>query len=178
MLPAHLGDCMSKMVFVNAFEYTYLGTRILASYLKQFGHETHNILLGCDSGRYVSTLQEKHHGYLALWRGKLTSNIANIFPLTDKDYEELEKIAREEQPDIIGFSARSTNNHLIPHLVPVFRRAAPKALLVAGGYGPTLEPELYLDGGFDVIVRGDGEEALLELVNCHKKKGFFRVFRG
>lgn len=170
MLPAHFGDSMSKMIFVNAFEYTYLGTRILASYLKQSGHETHNILLGCDSGRYVSTLQEKHHGYLALWRGKLTSNIANIFPLTVEDYAELERILLEEQPDIIGFSARSTNNHLIPHLVPVFRRAAPQALLVAGGYGPTLEPELYLDGGFDVVIRGDGEEALLELVNCHEKK--------
>lgn len=71
-----------------------------------------------------------------------------------------------EAPDAIGFSARSTNNWLIPVLIPIFREVAPHALLIAGGFGPTLEPELYLDGGFDCVIRCDGEEALARLLSC------------
>ncbi len=166
---------MGKIIFVNAYEYSYIGTRVLASYLRRFGHKTHNILLGADSGCYVQTIDDDHHGYLAIWKGKLASNIANVYPISDKDINNLKKVIKDECPDIIGFSARSTNNHLVPCLVPIFREAAPSALLVAGGYGPSLEPELYLDGGFDVVLRGDGEESLLELIQYYDEKDYTRA---
>lgn len=159
---------MTKVVFINAFEYNYLGTRQLASYLRKFGHETHNILLGHVSDGYspVGELKDEHHGYMILIDGRLISHAGNMWPLSESDFTILEEVLIEEEPDIIGFSARSTNNYLIPKLVPVFRKAAPHALLAAGGYGPTLEPDLYLDGGFDVVIRGDGEEAVLELADA------------
>lgn len=159
---------MTKVCFVNAFEYNYLGTRQLASYLRKFGHETHNILLGHISDGYspVQELKDEHHGYMILIDGSLISHAGNRWPLSESDFTLLGEVLAEEQPDIIGFSARSTNNYLIPELVPVFRKAAPHALLAAGGYGPTLEPDLYLDGGFDVVIRGDGEEAVLELADA------------
>lgn len=36
---------MAKIVFINAYETSYLGTRILASYMLKLGHKVHNILL-------------------------------------------------------------------------------------------------------------------------------------
>lgn len=162
---------MSKVIFVNAFEYNYLGTRVLASYLRKFGHKTHNILLGRGAGRYdtVQKLKEDHLGYMIFLGGTLISHTGNIWPILQEDFLALETVIKEESPDIIGFSARSTNNYLINDLVTSFRRSSPEALLVAGGYGPTLEPDLYLDGGFDVVIRGDGEEALLELADSHER---------
>lgn len=160
---------MGKTVFVNAFEYGYLGTRLLAAYLQRLGHETHNILLGSNGKVATDTqnlLTESYEGYQQLRQGKIVVHANMARPLTEKDLLSLESVLREETPDIIGFSARPTNNYLVPILVPIFRRAAPGALLAAGGFGPTLEPEIYLDGGFDVVVRGDGEEPMRELAIC------------
>lgn len=163
---------MAKIILINAFEDHYLGTRVLASYLRKFGHKTHNILLGDGTSGYslVQDLQEDHLGYMIFVDEQLISHAGNTHPLSQEDFLALERIIEEEHPDVIGFSARSTNNYLAPDIVAVLRQAAPDALRVAGGYGPTLEPELYLDAGFDVIIRGDGEEALLELMHCCDKK--------
>lgn len=160
---------MSKIVFINAYEDSYLGTRILASYMLKKGHKTHNIIL-C-SGEYVNIKAplEKHEGYQSYSRANLVVNKATRYKVSEADLLHLENVLKAEAPDVIGFSARSTNNWLIPVLMPVFRRAAPQALLVGGGFGPTLEPELYLDGGFDCVIRGDGEEPLAELMECVQK---------
>ena len=169
---------MGKIVFVNAFEYGYLGTRLLAAYLRQCGHVTHNILLGTN-GKVATEekeqLPESYEGYQQFRQGKILVHANMAQPLTNRELDGLEKVLGEESPDIIGFSARSTHNYLVPVLVPIFRRAAPHALLVAGGFGPTLEPEVYLDGGFDVVVRGDGEEALRELAECREEGNMERA---
>ena len=127
---------MGKIVFVNAFEYGYLGTRLLAAYLRQCGHVTHNILLGTN-GKVATEekeqLPESYEGYQQFRQGKILVHANMAQPLTNRELDGLEKVLGEESPDIIGFSARSTNNYLVPVLVPIFRRAAPHALLVAGG---------------------------------------------
>ncbi|MCH5277950.1 MAG: cobalamin-dependent protein [Desulfovibrionaceae bacterium] len=168
---------MTKIVFVNAYEVPYLGTRCLASFLRKHGFETHNILL---SGNNYVPVEYPSAGdtraYHVYKFGK-AHECNDMRTLTDRDFQCLELLIKEQQPDIIGFSARSVNNYLIPYCVPVFKKAAPRAMLVAGGYGPTLEPELYLDGGFDVVVRGDGEEALLQLVQCVETKDFDSITR-
>lgn len=160
---------MSKIVFINAYEPSFLGTRILAAYMQDKGHETHNIIL-CDGGYVVQDSPlEKHEGYQFFACSYLMVNKATHYKVSEADLFHLENVIKAEAPDIIGFSARSTNNWLIPFLVPVFRRARPEALLLGGGFGPTLEPELYLNGGFDCVIRGDGEEPLAELVECVQK---------
>lgn len=158
---------MTKVVLVNAYETEYLGTRLLASWLRQHGFETHNIHMGHYKMQECAALSETSvGGYQIYMGGRLLWNRANSDGLGPEDWANLERVLREEKPDIIGFSARSANNYLIPTVAPLFRHAAPGALLVAGGYGPTLEPERYLDGGFDVVVRGDGEEAMLALARA------------
>ncbi len=159
---------MAKIVLVNAYETSNLGTRILAKYARLNGHSTHNVLL-C-SGEYVSidSPLDENEGYQIFEFGKIYTNRATIYKVSDKDKELLKIVLEEEQPDVIGFSARSTNNWLIKELMPVFQslELENRPFLIAGGYGPTLEPELYLDGGFDFVVRGDGEEALIDILNA------------
>jgi len=163
---------MAKIVFVNAFEHTYIGTRVLAAYLRKFGHKTHNILLGHDGSAFSTELHEDYHGVMSLYYGQIALRKYNNHPLSLYDLKNLEIILKEECPDIIGYSARSTNNHLIKSISPILRQSMPHALLVAGGFGPTLEPNLYLNNNFDVVIRGDGEEALLELATYYDKQDF------
>ncbi|WP_300706973.1 cobalamin-dependent protein [uncultured Desulfovibrio sp.] len=156
---------MSSVVFVNAYEFDYLGTRALASWLWQHGISTHCILLDDNVPTHVASPQETFIGY-QYYTGRLGEHKAMHHPLEEADWDALAQTIKMEQPKILGFSARSTNNFLIEPIIRTFKEAAPEALLIAGGYGPTLEPDLYLAGGFDAVIRGDGEEAILELAQC------------
>lgn len=50
---------MTKICFINAYETSYLGTRILATYMLKQGHSVHNILLG--SGEYIQIEEPSSH---------------------------------------------------------------------------------------------------------------------
>lgn len=162
---------MQKVIFVNLYETYYLGTRCLASYLRANGHETHNILFE----EYVHEITEEPReteiiGYHMYINGTIYEQPTIQGALPAQSAARLEEAIRLEKPDVIGFSSRSTHNYLAQELETLFRRVAPDALLVAGGYGPTLNPEIFLEAGFDVVVRGDGEEALLDLVNAWESR--------
>lgn len=162
---------MQKVVFVNLYETSYLGTRCLAAYLRANGHETHNILF--EEMHYDITdtpTEDEIEGYHFYTNGKVYEQLRTDGVLPAASTDALLEVLRMEKPDVIGFSTRSTHNYLAPQLASLFKKAAPDALLVAGGYGPTLDPEIFLQAGFDVAVRGDGEEALLELVNAWEKR--------
>lgn len=162
---------MQKVVFVNLYETSYLGTRLLASYLRANGHETHNLLY--EEKHYALTddpIAGEIEGYHMYMNGNVYEQLRTEGALPADGRASLAQGIRLEKPDVIGFSTRSTHNYLATELAALFRKTAPEALLVAGGYGPTLNPEIYLDAGFDVVVRGDGEEALLELVNAWEQR--------
>jgi anaerobic magnesium-protoporphyrin IX monomethyl ester cyclase len=63
--------------------------------------------------------------------------------------------------------ARWFAEHLRPHC----------RLLIAGGPLPTCDPEPFLDS-FDVVVRGEGEQTLLELVHMHAQGSGFAGIAG
>ena len=70
-----------------------------------------------------------------------------------------------ERWDLVGVS---TTGMTLPHdlaLAHLVKRLQPDACVVAGGMEATFEPELVLGlGPFDLVVLGEGEEPLLELV--------------
>ena len=67
-------------------------------------------------------------------------------------------------PDIVGVGVRSYLDDYFGDISMAVRRVAPEALFVCGGYGPTLNSELYLTWG-DVVVAGDGEHAIVALAD-------------
>ncbi len=102
-------------------------------------------------------------GYLAaiLRNAGFTVNIVDCTFLQLK-----EALRRIEQlhPRILGIYSMVTINH---HAIVIAQHFRPKVeLLVAGGPLPTLVPEEFLDV-FDVVVLGEGEETLLELVKTY-----------
>ena len=66
--------------------------------------------------------------------------------------------------DVIGISTTGMTLRFDLELAHLARRAAPRALLVAGGMEATFRPELMFElGPFDLVVLGEGERPLLEL---------------
>ena len=66
----------------------------------------------------------------------------------------LERLAAE-RPDIIAFGSRSIFNRACLPLLRRIKEAFPDKPLVAGGYGPTFDPEIYLEEA-DYVVFGEG----------------------
>lgn len=162
---------MAKVVLISFYEPEYIGTRVLANYLLKHGHTVRLIHLKRDCRAMRNSALEEHHDYQWVELGQVVHLRGDAgFDITDTEYALLEQVLQEEQPDIVGISARSLYNYLMPALISVFRKAVPAALCIAGGYGPTLSTQYYLETGFDLVIRGEGEEALLALAETIDKK--------
>ncbi len=107
-----------------------------------------NVLVGALEGdEYFNNLNV----YLVEHGGELASKLGGVI-------ERHEKV-------IVGFSFFTTQLWDVCKLIKKLRRKyADRALYVAGGPHPTGDPEGTLRMGFDVVVRGEGEETLAELL--------------
>lgn len=67
--------------------------------------------------------------------------------------------------DIVGVSTTGMTLRFDLELSYIVRRVAPRALIVAGGMEATFRPQLMFElGPFDLVILGEGERPLLELV--------------
>lgn len=73
-----------------------------------------------------------------------------------------QKILAEYQPDLIGVSCRSTEWETAGAILDLAETSAP---VVVGGPHPTIAPEeVIADDNVDMLVRGEGEEVLMDLI--------------
>ena len=71
---------------------------------------------------------------------------------------------RLETYDVIGISSLTNTIHSALHIAG--QAKAKKRLVIMGGYHPTFQDEELLRSGLvDVVVRGEGEETFLDLLN-------------
>jgi radical SAM superfamily enzyme YgiQ (UPF0313 family) len=86
----------------------------------------------------------------------------SMFDGTFRSPAEFAALVRRERPSIVGlYSNLMTKRHVLG-LIPECRRAG--ALVVVGGPDPPYYAEDYLDHGADIVVIGEGERTLEELV--------------
>ena len=77
----------------------------------------------------------------------------------------LEAVLRERIWDVVGFSTTGMTLRFDLTLAHLTRRTSPHSLLVAGGMEATFRPDLMFQiGPFDLVVLGEGERPLLEIV--------------
>ena len=75
------------------------------------------------------------------------------------------KVIQQEQPDCIGFSMMTS---FMNEILTIARKIKEQKniLIVAGGPHPTLFPDILKDPAIDVICRGEGEFAIIELLDA------------
>ena len=85
--------------------------------------------------------------------------------LTD---DELRRMIAEEQPDIVGCTAITPAIYKAERVLEAARRARPEAVTVLGGvHGTFLYRQVLTEAPWiDVVVRGEGEAVLLDLVRA------------
>ncbi len=77
---------------------------------------------------------------------------------------DLFRAAREFKPDVIGFSVTSGSEHYYLELIRRLRKHV-SFLSILGGPHPTFFPEIIEEPEVDVICRGEGDFALVELLD-------------
>jgi B12-binding domain/radical SAM domain protein len=81
-------------------------------------------------------------------------------------YNKLEEIINSHTITILGISFFTTQLWEISDLIKSLRdKYKNKVMFIAGGSHPTGDPDGTLKMGFDLVVRGEGEETLIEIIN-------------
>lgn len=93
--------------------------------------------------------------------------------------KELLDIVIHSSPDIVGFSVLTPSVRSALSLAGLIKKTRSNIITIAGNVHPTLFPhEFLLDGKFDIVVRGEGEETMSELVRTIAAKGSLENVRG
>jgi len=97
-------------------------------------------------------------------------------PYCEYDDQALGELVAELQPSVVGMSVYSFS---ALHAYALVRRLRTSSdLLVAGGPHATVLPREALEAGFDVVVRGEAEETIGELVSHVRGDRLLREIKG
>lgn len=97
------------------------------------------------------------------------------------DWKGLEKRIENSKPDIVASSALATcNTYVVARTLEIAKKVNPEVLTVTGGQHFTVTAQESLEAypEIDVIVRGEGEQTLVELVKNADKKPSFHEIKG
>lgn len=85
--------------------------------------------------------------------------------------ERLARVLETEKPDVLGLSVFTFNRHPSHELAALAKRIRPETYVVAGGPHVTHLDRHWLEQypAFDAVVRGEGEDAMLEIVKAREE---------
>lgn len=94
--------------------------------------------------------------------------------------QETVKWVEKEDPDILGFSIFGSSGRNAALVSREVKKKNPHITVVFGGYYATFNAERILKKYpfVDIIVRGEGENTVIDLVDCLKKKGKLKKVLG
>lgn len=88
----------------------------------------------------------------------------NVADLADKETELENALEPYMNADIYGITSTSPQYPQALKILKVLRRRNPKARIVIGGAYPSSLPDKCIKDGFDFVIAGEGEEAMLRLI--------------
>lgn len=154
-----------RIVFICFHDRVSLGLRILSAKLKQRGHEP--FLIFVKDERALSILEPKENAvqYQILSNYQFIGCGQDVNPITAKEWSLLTSLTKDLDPQIIGISSRSDHKELAFSAVQFLKKIAPNTVFFAGGYGPTLEPNQYLQH-FDCLCIGEADDTIVPFVEA------------
>jgi radical SAM superfamily enzyme YgiQ (UPF0313 family) len=99
--------------------------------------------------------------------GYLAASVKDIAEVRVID-ESVEKVTpeklREFNPEFVGITSTTPSFARAKEIISLVRQALPEATIIMGGTHATFRPEEALAAGASVVVRGEGEETLKEII--------------
>ena len=144
-----------KIVFITLFDEFCLGVRYISAVLRRAGHETAIVHVRRleDINRFPEQVGQEDYFLPPAY-------------VSAREIALLQETLDRLRPDLIGFSLTSNFVALAEHLTRLVRPAVRQGTkIVWGGIDMLADPERALRSA-DIICRGEGEEAMLELVEA------------
>ena len=144
---------MNMNVLLISFlpELRNLGVLYLSENLKKHGHDCPVL--------FLSNLRA-----LDPTESAFTENVDE----NEREVSEIVNFVGNLKPELIGLSLMTPHFRRAVNLTGAIQRALPASHILWGGIHPTLSPEECLEH-VDVICRGEGEEAIVELADCMER---------
>jgi len=95
-------------------------------------------------------------------------------------FKKLIYTTEKTNPDILAVGSWSVNFPFVLEFTKAFKKRNPNVLIIIGGYNPTFMPKFILDKfpHIDILVRGEGECTLLELIQKINRGEDWRSVKG
>ncbi|MCX6695092.1 MAG: radical SAM protein [Candidatus Altiarchaeota archaeon] len=90
----------------------------------------------------------------------------------------LRGVIKEYRPDVVGVGSTVMTYSSALKTAQAVKEMDGEVKIVAGGVYPTLNPDGYLNAGFDAVVRGEGDYSMLELVQSVEDGGVLDSVEG
>ncbi len=93
-----------------------------------------------------------------------------VVPRRRRFKNDVDRVLQVFSPDIICFTAVSTERSFVEKIAHFMREKAPEAYMVIGGPHASLQPEEVSAGPFDAVCIGEGEYPMVELASVLQEK--------
>jgi radical SAM superfamily enzyme YgiQ (UPF0313 family) len=138
-----------------------------------------------DSFEHTPTLTMRlPNGALASLAGNIDAHhrvaIADLVLAQHAVPQTIRRLVEELAPDVVGLSVMTFQRKTARRVAALVRALRPSALIVAGGYDPSLAPDVWEDpsGDIDVVVRGEGDHTFRDLLRTAESHGDLRSIPG
>jgi len=160
---------MAKVALVTFYNDFNVGVNVLSSILLSSGHDVSNIFFKLPYKRKVDWFTEEATEFMEAvdCYGEIFAGNATVNRWTKIEIELLIKQLELLSPDILGFNSRTMDNILVSEVIPQVRKKI-NAVTLAGGFGPSLDPEIYVDF-VDYVYIGEAENCIDDLVSKLEK---------
>jgi anaerobic magnesium-protoporphyrin IX monomethyl ester cyclase len=143
--------------FMNFHRHYFpLGLAYIAAVLGKY----HDVLI-YDAERCSTTIPKKYSEMIEDYKYYLSGLSNNSHPI----WNEILETVKKADPDIVGISALSVKVPTVIRIIQIIKEFNDNIRVIIGGEHATVSPDEFLKNGADLIVRGEGEMIMLELVN-------------
>ncbi|MEO5334742.1 MAG: cobalamin-dependent protein [Magnetococcus sp. YQC-5] len=156
---------MARITFITAYNDFSIGVNVLSSLLEEDGHEISVIFCKLPTKKKIPwfTTDAKQYMEFVDTFGEIYCSHPGSNPASEQETAILLELLGRLQPDLIGFSLRTQDTLLAQLIIPAIRQKMDVPLL-AGGFGPSLNPEVFAPL-VDYVFIGEAEGCIKDLVN-------------
>jgi radical SAM superfamily enzyme YgiQ (UPF0313 family) len=115
--------------------------------------------------------------HLEVLAGRLVGN-HDVHILDMRIDENLDTELSMFRPDIVGCSCVAANSHIVKQVLRRVKELSTNIITVVGGHHPSLMPEDCNEAFIDIVVIGEGEETLYEIVEACESERNWGEIRG
>ncbi|MCP4679655.1 MAG: radical SAM protein [Deltaproteobacteria bacterium] len=160
---------MSHILFLTFYNDYSVAVNVLSSLLEDTGRKVSKVYFKLPSKKKVdwfasdTMCMEGVDAY-----GDIFAGNAEVNPWSTEELELLRRLVADLSPDFLCISSRSPDREIAIDALTYIRQVF-KGTILAGGFGPTLDPETYAEY-VDYVFVGEAENAIVDLIERLERK--------